>query len=225
MKSHRVLLADDQTLFRKAVAALLASSANFEVVGEAEDGIQAIEKARELRPDLILMDVRMPRCSGIEATRQIRAELPNVKIVILTVSDEEEDLFEAIKCGAQGYLLKNLRPEALFEYLEGVFRGEVALTPAVATKVLGEFLRLASQPVAPTSALESLTPREREILKLVAQGASNKEIASTLNIVEGTVKNHLHHVLEKLHLRNRAQAAASALRDGLLPAGNKTPKP
>lgn len=221
MKSHRVLLADDQTLFRKAVAALLASSANFEVVGEAEDGVQAVEKARQLRPDLILMDVRMPRCDGIEATRQIKSEFPNIKVVILTVSDEDDDLFEAIKSGAQGYLLKNLRPEALFDYLEGVFRGEVALTPAVATKVLNEFLRLSSQPATPSSVLEVLTPREREILRLVAQGSSNKEIGSALNIVEGTVKNHLHHVLEKLHLRNRAQAAASALRDGLLTSDNQ----
>lgn len=223
MKSHRVLLADDQTLFRKAIAALLESSANFEVVGEAEDGVQAVEKARQLQPDLVLMDVRMPRCNGIEATRRIKLEFPNIKIVILTVSDEDDDLFEAIKSGAQGYLLKNLRPEALFDYLEGVFRGEVALTAAVATRVLNEFLRLSSQPPTLSSVLEVLTPREREILRLVAQGSSNKEIAAVLSIVEGTVKNHLHHVLEKLHLRNRAQAAASALRDGLLGA-DKRPK-
>lgn len=215
MKSHKVLLADDQTLFRKAISALLGSTPNFEVVGEAEDGIQAVEKAKELKPDLILMDVRMPRCNGIEATRQIKAELPNTKIVILTVSDEEEDLFEAIKSGAQGYLLKNLRPDALFEYLEGVIRGEVALTPAVATKVLNEFLRLTRHPPSPVSVSEMLTAREKELLQLVARGASNKEIANSLNITEGTVKNHLHHVLEKLHLRNRAQAAASALKDGL----------
>lgn len=215
MKSHKVLLADDQTLFRKAISALLGSTTNFEVVGEAEDGIQAIEKAKELKPDLILMDVRMPRCNGIEATRQIKAELPNTKIVILTVSDEEEDLFEAMKSGAQGYLLKNLRPDALFEYLEGVVRGEVALTPAIATKVLNEFLRLTRHPPLSVSVSEVLTAREKEILQLVARGASNKEIANSLNITEGTVKNHLHHVLEKLHLRNRAQAAASALKEGL----------
>ena len=215
MKSHKVLLADDQTLFRKAISALLGSTPNFEVVGEAEDGIQAIEKAKELKPDLILMDVRMPRCNGIEATRQIKAELPNTKIVILTVSDEEEDLFEAMKSGAQGYLLKNLRPDALFEYLEGVVRGEVALTPAIATKVLNEFLRLTRHPPLSVPVSEVLTAREKEILQLVARGASNKEIANSLNITEGTVKNHLHHVLEKLHLRNRAQAVASALKDGL----------
>ena len=215
MKSHKVLLADDQTLFRKAIAALLGSTPNFEVVGEAEDGIQAVEKAKELKPDLILMDVRMPRCNGIEATRQIKAVLPNTKIVILTVSDEEEDLFEAMKLGAQGYLLKNLRPDALFEYLEGVVRGEVALTPAIATKVLNEFLRLTRHPPFSVPVSEVLTAREKEILQLVARGASNKEIANSLNITEGTVKNHLHHVLEKLHLRNRAQAAASALKEGL----------
>lgn len=216
MKPHKVLLADDQTLFRKAISALLNSTPNFEVVGEAEDGTQAVKKAKDLKPDLILMDVRMPVCSGIEATRQIKAESPNMKIVILTVSDEEEDLFEAIKSGAQGYLLKNLRPDALFEYLEGVINGEVALTPAVATKVLNEFVRLTRRPTFPVPVAEVLTAREKEILLLVAKGASNKEIAASLNITEGTVKNHLHHVLEKLHLRNRAQAAASALKDGLL---------
>lgn len=220
MKPRTVLLADDQTLFRKALGALLASSDSFKVVGEAEDGLEAIEKARELRPDLVLMDVRMPGCNGIEATRKIKVELPDITVVVLTVSDEDEDVFEAIKAGARGYLLKNLRPQVLFELLEGVTQGEVALTPAIATKVLNEFLRLSHRPPSLSPILELLTPREKEILQLVAQGASNKHIATSLNIAEGTVKNHLHHVLEKLQLRNRAQAAATALRDGLM-----TPQP
>lgn len=209
----KVLLVDDQTLFRKAVASFLASSPDVEVVGEAEDGLQAIEKAVQLQPDIILMDVRMPNCDGLEATKKIKALMPEVKIVMLTISDEDEDLFEAIKNGAQGYLLKNMRPEDLLEYMGDAFKGKAALTPAVAQKILHEFIRLSQKPPEKSSALEVLTAREREILGMVTEGASNKEIAARLHITEGTVKNHLHNVLEKLHLRNRSQAAAIAIKE------------
>lgn len=213
MKPMKVLLADDQTLFRKAIAAFLSSHPGIEVVGEADDGIQAIEKAKTLHPELILMDVRMPNCDGLEATKKIRAIMPEVKIVMLTISDEDEDLFEAIKSGAQGYLLKNMRPEDLLEYMQDVLEGKAALTPIIATKILNEFVRLSSKTVEKPSMLEVLSIREKEILRMVTEGASNKEIAASLHITEGTVKNHLHNVLEKLHLRNRAQAAAVALKE------------
>lgn len=212
----RVLLADDQTLFRKALASYLASISDIEVVGEAEDGLQAIEKAQLLKPELILMDVNMPNCDGLQATKRIKELLPETRIIMLTISDEDEDLFEAIKSGAQGYLLKNLNPENLLEYMKDVFEGKAALTPTVAAKVLNEFARLSKRNTERTSILELLSGREKEILKMVAEGDSNKEIARSLSITEGTVKNHIHNVLEKLQLRNRAQAAGVALKEGLL---------
>lgn len=212
----RVLLADDQTLFRKALASYLASISDIEVVGEAEDGLQAIEKAQLLKPELILMDVNMPNCDGLQATKRIKELLPETRIIMLTISDEDEDLFEAIKSGAQGYLLKNLNPENLLEYMKAVFEGKAALTPTVAAKVLSEFARLSKRNTERSSILELLSGREKEILKMVAEGASNKEIAQSLSITEGTVKNHIHNVLEKLQLRNRAQAAGVALKEGLL---------
>lgn len=213
MKPIKVLLVDDQTLFRKAIAAYLSSYPEIKIVGEAEDGLQAVEKAEQLHPDLILMDINMPGCDGLEATRKIKAILPDIKIVMLTISDDDEDLFEAIKSGAQGYLLKNMRPEELLEYMQDAFEGKAALTPAVAIKILNEFVRLSQKPTEGPSVLAALTVREKEILRMVTEGASNKEIAVSLYITEGTVKNHLHNVLEKLHLRNRAQAAAVALKE------------
>ena len=215
MEPIRVLLADDHILFRKGLASLVAAQADVEVVGEAGDGLEALQKARELKPDIILMDIHMPNCDGIKATRLIKAELPNVRIVMLTVSDEDEDLFEAIKGGAQGYLLKNLRPEALFDMLRGTMQGEAPVSPVMATKILGEFAQRTKKKegVVPTAAL---TGREKEILALVVNGISNKEIAGRLFITEGTVKNHLHNILEKLHLENRVQAATYALREGIV---------
>lgn len=210
----KVLLVDDQMLFRKAIAAYLSSYADIKVVGDAENGLQAVEKAKELNPDLILMDISMPECDGLEATKKIKAIMPEVKIIMLTISDEDKDLFEAIKSGAQGYLLKNMHPEDLPAYMQDACEGKAALTPVIATKVLNEFVRLSRKPVEEPSVLELLTIREKEILRMVAGGASNKEIAASLHLTEGTVKNHLHRVLEKLHLRNRAQAAVVALKDG-----------
>ena len=215
MEPIRVLLADDHILFRKGLASLVAAQADVEVVGEAADGLEALQKARELKPDIILMDIHMPNCDGIKATRLIKTELPNVRIVMLTVSDEDEDLFEAIKSGAQGYLLKNLRPETLFDMLRGTMQGEAPISPVMATKILGEFAQRTQKKegAVPTAAL---TGREREILAQVVNGISNKEIAGRLFITEGTVKNHLHNILEKLHLENRVQAATYALREGIV---------
>lgn len=217
VSSIRILLADDHSLFRAGIASLLSARDDLEVVGEAGNGLEALKAARELKPDLVLMDVHMPEMGGIEATRRIRAELPDTRVVMLTVSDQDRDLFEAIKSGAHGYLLKNLEPDELFGYLAGVFRGEAPISRTMAAKILTEFssqatqARLASSGEPPSE----LTPREREVLKLVAAGATNREIASALTLTENTVKNHLRNILEKLHLENRVQAAAYALKMGL----------
>jgi two-component system, NarL family, nitrate/nitrite response regulator NarL len=213
----RILLVDDHSLFRAGIASLLASREDFEVVGEAPDGRQALEAARKLKPDLVLMDVHMPNLGGIEAARLIRAELPDTRVVMLTVSDQDRDLFEAIKSGAHGYLLKNLEPEELFGYLTGVLRGEAPISRTMAAKILSEFSSQASRTRhAPAGEpLSELTPREREVLKLVAAGTTNREIASALTLTENTVKNHLRNILDKLHLENRVQAAAYALKMGL----------
>jgi DNA-binding NarL/FixJ family response regulator len=214
-----ILLVDDHPLFRKGLASLLAANPDFQVVGEAANGLEALDQARTLRPDVVLMDVHMPACDGLQATRRLREEAPGPRVVMLTVSDEDEDLFEAIRSGAQGYLLKNLHPEELFALLRGVMKAEAPISPAVATKLLAEFAKQGNPPRPTTLSPEPapLTAREREILQLVAAGRSNKEIAAALYITEGTVKNHLHNILEKLHLENRVQAAAYALREGIRP--------
>jgi len=222
MSSIRVLLADDHALFRRGVASLLAAESDFDVVGEAVDGRQAVEMARELMPDVILMDIAMPVMDGLEATRRIKAEIPYVRIVIVTASDGERNLFEAIKSGAQGYLLKKIEPQALYGTLRGVVRGEAPLSRVMAGRLLEEFARLHQDP-APRPAAE-LTVREREVLEHVARGRSNKEIAAALAIAENTVKNHLKNILEKLHLENRVQAATYALREGLVARPPEDPR-
>jgi DNA-binding NarL/FixJ family response regulator len=194
------------------------------VVGEAGDGQEALERARELQPDLILMDINMPGVNGLEATRLIKAELPEIRLVMLTVSEHEEDLYEAIRSGAQGYLLKNLRPEALFEMLKDAVRGEAPISPGIAAKILQELGRTRGRERDQAASEASpLTVRERQILGLVVDGASNRDIAQQLRITEGTVKNHLHHILEKLHLQNRVQVTAYALRRGLVPPKDARP--
>ena len=218
MEPIRVLLVDDHVLFRKGLASLIDPLEDMEVVGEAGDGREALERARELMPDLILMDIHMPGWDGLKATQLIKEEMPYVKIVMLTISDDDTDLFEAIKSGAEGYLLKNIAPEELFEMLRGVYRGEAPISGLTAARILDEFARLAQKESWVPSSGESLTPREKEVLQLVSRGATNKEIASRLFIAENTVKNHLRNILAKLHLQNRVQAAAYALREGLIGA-------
>lgn len=215
MTPVRILLVDDQLLFRKGLRALLDDQEDMEVVGEASDGLQALERARASEPDVVLMDIHMPVCDGVEATRRIKLERPETKVVALTVSDEDEDLFEAIKSGAEGYLLKDLRPEELFDLLRGVLKGETPISPAVASKLLSEFRHRPRHDPTQMASSE-LTRRELEVLQLVTEGLGNAEIAARLYIVEGTVKNHLHNILEKLHLDNRVQAAAYAIREGLV---------
>ncbi len=211
----KVLLVDDHALVRNGIASLLMAN-NIDVVGEASDGLEALEKARQLKPDIILMDIKMPRCNGLEATRLIKAEMPEIKIIILTVSDDDEDLFEAIKSGAEGYLPKNIRAEEFLALLAGVVRNEAAILPPLATKIIEEFARQ-TKGVEPTPSASELTERETDVLRLVTTGALNKEIASTLTITENTVKYHLRNIMEKLHLRNRAQVAAYAVSKGITP--------
>jgi DNA-binding NarL/FixJ family response regulator len=216
MKILRILLVDDHVLFRKGVAALLASRQDMQVVGEAGDGLEAIAVARDTLPDVILMDIGMPKRDGLEATRRIKWEMPHTKIVMLTVSDDDHHLFEAIKSGAQGYLLKNLEPYQLYDMLESVSRGEAPLSGAIAAKILEEFTRPGQRAAQEPEIRDELTSREIDILQLVAEGKTNKEIAATLIISENTVKIHLRNILEKLHLQNRIQAAVYAVRQGLV---------
>lgn len=212
----RLLLVDDQPLFRKALASLVGGQFDLTVVGEASNGAEALEKVRAVRPDIVVMDVEMPGASGIDGVRAIRSAGFTIPIIMLTISDEDDNLFEAIAAGANGYLLKNVRPEQLFDGIRGAVRGESPVSAAVAGKLL-EALRHGGIPTHrdtadPTGSDSELTRRETEILQLVAMGLSNKEIAGRLVITEGTVKNHVHHALEKLHLTNRTQAAAYAVR-------------
>jgi DNA-binding NarL/FixJ family response regulator len=212
----RILIADDHTLFRDSLRSLLTAR-GFEVIAEAGDGREAVELARRLQPDVILMDLGMPGIDGLAATRLISAEVPQVKVVILTASDDDAKLFEAIKSGAQGYLLKNLESREFFSLLEGVSRGEPALTPALARKLLQEFAR-PPQP-APERDPDALTDREREVLELVAKGQSNAEIAAGLFVSHATVKTHVSRLLMKLDARDRAQLVMVAYETGVASPG------
>lgn len=216
MGTLRIVLADDHLLFRKGVAAVLATHPNFVVVGEANDGREAIAIARTTNPDVILMDLTMPTCNGLEATRIIKSEMPQIKIIMLTVSDTDRDLFGAIKSGADGYLLKNIKPPQLFERLEGLERGEAPITGVLAAKILKEF-REPDKSAPPVEGENELTTRERQVLELLVEGLTNKEIAAALCIAEDTVRGHVRLILEKLHLQNRIQAAVYAVRQGLVP--------
>ncbi len=210
MSEERFLLVDDNTLLRSSLARLIGLWRKDARIEEASDGGEALEKARALRPEIILMDIRMPNVGGIEATRLIKSEMPETKIIMLTVSEEEEDLFEAIRSGAHGYLLKNVRPEELFEMLEGALRGEAAIAPAMANRILHAFVTEAHRRAEMGEPRADLSPREIEVLELASRGSTNKEIADQLFISVGTVKNHVHNILDKLHLKNRAQIAAYA---------------
>jgi DNA-binding NarL/FixJ family response regulator len=217
MARIRVLLADDHHLFREGVANILNAQPDLEVFGEASDGLEVLVKARKLKPDLILMDIGMPGCDGVEATQRIKQELPETVIVILTVRDEDEKLFEAIQCGAQGYLLKSIRSQELVSMIRGAVHGEAAITPALGGRMLEEFRRLGRQPVTILPEQEvTLTGREKEVLSLVAQGASDQEIAEELVISVHTVKSHMRNILAKLQLGHRHEAAQYALREGLI---------
>ncbi len=218
MEPIKVLIVDDHTLFRRGIAAVLANQEGLEVVGEAVDGLEAIQKAKEIAPDVVLMDLNMPHCTGLEATQALQTEMPQVRILVLTVSDKESDLFAAVKFGARGYILKNAEPEELTNAILHIAQGGVIISPLMAAKLLTEFKDLAGEverrPVEEANA--KISPREGEVLQLVAQGATNKEIGDSLFISENTVKTHLQNIMEKLHLANRSQAAAYAVRKGLV---------
>ena len=210
----KVLLVDDHPLFMEGLQNLLGAM-GIEVVGAAKNGLEAFEKAGTLRPDVILMDVRMPGCNGLEATRLIKAKFPEIRIVMLTASEADEDLFEAVKSGASGYLLKNLNAGELFGMLEALKQGEAPLSPGLAARVLKEFNRgeiLGKEQEED----QILTERQMEVLSLVAQGKTYKEVAESLYVTERTVKYHMGKILEKLHMRNRAQVIAYASHMGLV---------
>lgn len=213
----RILLADDHTLFREGLVGLLNAQPDFSVVGQAGDGLEVLVMARQLKPDLILMDIAMPGADGVEATARIKAELPETIIVMLTVRDEDEKLFEAIKSGAQGYLLKSIRSRDLVSLLRGAVQGQAAITPALGGRMLEEFRRLSRQmPQIPEEPITALTPREQEVLSLVAEGASDQQIAERLTISIHTVKSHMRNILSKLHLSHRHEAARFAMQEGLI---------
>jgi DNA-binding NarL/FixJ family response regulator len=212
----KIVIADDQALFRDSLRSLLEAH-GLEVLGEARNGREAVELARRLKPEVLLMDLSMPEMDGLAATRLISADQPEVKVVILTASDEDSKLFEAIRAGAQGYLLKNLESEDFFNLLDGVQRGEPALTPALARKLLQELARSTRAPEPQNP--DELTDREREVLELLVNGVtSNRKLARQLGVSENTVKFHVRNILDKLHLHNRAQVVSYAIRHRIVEA-------
>ena len=213
----RVLVADDHALFRRGLQMVLDQEPDLELVGEAADGTEVVQRAQELMPDVVLMDVRMPRHTGIEAAREIKDLLPHVKILMLTISDDEADLYDAIKAGASGYLLKEIPIEEVADAIRSVWQGQSRISPSMASKLLTEFANMSKQTTdRPQMPAPKLTDREMEVLKLVAQGMNNRDIAKDLFISENTVKNHIRNILEKLHLHSRMEAVVYAVREKLL---------
>lgn len=222
----RVLIADDHGLFRDGMRSLLEAR-GIEVVGEARNGREAIDLALQLHPEIVLMDLSMPVLDGLAATRALSARAPEIKVIVVTASDDDTNLFEAIKSGAQGYIFKNLEADQFFPLLEGLTQGEPALTPKLASKLLREFAHPA--PVQQKGAsVEGLTAREREVLELLVTGVtSNRDLAERLVVSENTVRYHLRNILDKLHVQNRAQVIAHAVRAGLVaqpPTGQALPR-
>jgi DNA-binding NarL/FixJ family response regulator len=213
----RILIVDDQSLFREGLRTLLSVQPDFEVLGEAANGEEALRMAVQLQPGVVLMDLRMPVMDGVTATHRLHEVLPNSRVIVLTTFDDEDLVFDGLRAGAVGYLLKDVSSEKLFEAIRAAARGEYFLLPSITTKVMAEFSRL--QRLAPVNVqplAEPLSPREMEILRMVATGASNREIAETLVIAEGTVKNHLTNILGKLSAKDRMQAVLKAREFGLI---------
>jgi NarL family two-component system response regulator LiaR len=206
----RVLITDDHAVVREGLRTLIGYQPGMEVVGEASDGVEAVEKARLLQPDVILLDLVMPRMGGLEAIDEIKKENPDARILVITSFAEDEKVFPAIKAGALGYLLKDSSPQQLLQAIQEVYRGESSLHPTIARRLIHEISQPSNLPLAE----DPLTVREMEVLQLVAQGLSNQEIGDKLFISERTVRNHVSNILGKLHLANRVQAALYALREG-----------
>ncbi|NOK61949.1 MAG: response regulator transcription factor [Chloroflexi bacterium AL-W] len=212
MSAIRILIADDHAIVREGFRTLITSEVDLVLVGEADNGDDAVTKALDLQPDLILMDLVMPAKDGVTAIREIKAQHPEIRILVVTSFAEDDKLFPAIKAGAQGYLLKDSSPQQLLQAIYDVYRGEASLHPSIALKVIRELNQTNNAP--PTT--DPLTSREVEVLKLIAQGLTNQQIADRLSISEWTVRTHVRNLLAKLHLANRAQAMLYALREGIV---------
>jgi DNA-binding NarL/FixJ family response regulator len=221
MSRVRVLLVDDDDLMRAGLRSVLSSDATVEVVGEAGDGRAAVGRVRELRPDVVLMDVRMPNVDGISATREVLAAWPETKVVILTTFEDDDYIFGALSAGAAGFLLKRTSPEELIGALHTVAAGDSLLSPSVTRRVIERTARQPTVEASPSPPLDVLTPREREVLELVAGGLTNSEIAAALVVEESTVKTHVKRILRKLRLRDRVQAVIFAYESGLTRAGRR----
>jgi two-component system NarL family response regulator len=216
MDAISILIVDDHTLFRTGVRKMLEAEADMQVVGEAATGREALEQARKLMPDVILMDIKMPGMDGIEATRHFAREMPHVGIIFCTMFEDDELVFAGLKAGGQGYILKDADPDTMLRAIRAVAHGECLLSPSVATKVMRQFAALPGDEPGTMALCDDLTEREIEVLTLVGQGLSNKEIAGQLVISEKTVKNHIGNIFSKLHICDRTQAALYAIRKGLV---------
>ena len=215
METIRIMIVDDHTVVRDGLSAMLGRQQDFAVVGEAQNGLEAIEKTRELRPDVILMDLRMPELTGVEAMRRIREDDPDAKFIVLTTFDSDEYIFDAIEAGAKGYLLKDASREDLFQAVRAVHRGESLIEPGVAAKILDRLAQLSRQSAEPKS-IDVLSERELEVLQLMAKGSANKEIAASLSISESTVKTHVANIFQKLEVNHRTEAVTQALQKGII---------
>lgn len=213
----KILLVDDQSLFREGLRTLIEVQPDFSVIGEASNGEEALRMAATMQPDVVLMDLRMPVMDGVTATRRIRDAFPSIHVIVLTTFDDDETVFDGLRAGAVGYLLKDVSSEKLCEAIRAASRGEYFMLPSITAKVMSEFKRMARTPrIAQSELISDLSHREMEVLRLVATGASNKEIADMLVIAEGTVKNHLTSILAKLEARDRMQAVVKAREHGLI---------
>ena len=212
MGAIKILIADDHPVVREGLCAMLSREVDFEVVGEARDGVEAVNKTKELNPDVVLMDLRMPEMDGVEAMRQIRSAMPDVKFIILTTYSDDEYIFSGIEAGARAYLLKDAPREDLFKAIRAVYRGESLIQPVVASKLLDRFSELSRR----TPSGEELSERELEILRLMAKGAANKEISAQLNIAQSTVKTHIANIFQKLAVSDRTEAVTQALKKGII---------
>ncbi|MEK6683780.1 MAG: response regulator transcription factor [Nitrospirota bacterium] len=223
MNKTRVLIADDHQVVREGLSAILTTKEDIEVVGLAKDGVEAVEMTRTLLPDVVLMDISMPRMNGVEATREIKRENPHIGVVVLTMYAEEEYIFDLVKAGATGYLLKDADSSQIVKAIRAIAEGESLIHPSVASKILNEFSLLAAGKGRKPGRLEhDLTDREITVLELVAEGKTNKEIANVLELSEKTVKNHVRNIFHKLHVYDRTQAAVHAIRKGLIELGPKS---